>query len=134
MRAKTFTFALLVMVLALTAACAAEGPASNDTKEGITGRWSGQYEVGGGRSEPIAVDLRWQEPNLSGSVLAGMRSLPLTKASYAPDSGAITMEFDTEGNGGRTVHYVIEGKISGDTMTGSWTHDGQRGDFKVRKE
>ena len=44
------------------------------------------------------------------------------------------MEFDAEGNGGRTVHYVIDGKVDGDTMTGTWTHDDQRGDFRVMKE
>ena len=61
-------------------------------------------------------------------------SFPLKKASFAPDTGAIKMEFDAEGNGGRPVHYMIDGKISGTTMTGTWSHDGQRGDFNVKKE
>ena len=44
------------------------------------------------------------------------------------------MEFDAEGNGGRIVHYIVDGKVTGNTMTGTWTHDGQRGDFRATKQ
>ena len=37
------------------------------------------------------------------------------------------MEFDAEGNRGRVVHYIIDGKINGNTMTGTWTHDDEKG-------
>jgi hypothetical protein len=43
------------------------------------------------------------------------------------------MEFDVEGNRGQVVHYVIDGKVSGNSITGTWSHDGQQGDFKVAK-
>src|SRR5262249_4173939 len=72
--------------------------------------------------------------NLAGAVHAGPRSLPLTKTSFMPETGAISMEFDAEGNGGRTVHYTIDGKVSGAVMTGTWTHDNQHGDFRVTKQ
>jgi len=86
------------------------------------------------RREPIRVDLHWEDDNLNGIVHAGPRSLPLSKASFNADTGSISMEFDAEGNGGRTVHYVIEGKVSANTMMGTWTHDGQRGDFRVSRQ
>jgi hypothetical protein len=86
------------------------------------------------RREPIRVDLHWEDDNLNGVVHAGPRSLPLSKASFSADTGSISMEFDAEGNGGRTVHYVIEGKVSANTMMGTWTHDGQRGDFRVSRQ
>jgi len=44
------------------------------------------------------------------------------------------MEFDAEGNRGRTVHYIIDGKVNGNTMTGTWAHDDEKGDFRVTKE
>jgi len=44
------------------------------------------------------------------------------------------MEFDAEGNRGRTVHYIIDGKVNGNTMTGTWTHDDEKGDFSVTKQ
>jgi hypothetical protein len=80
------------------------------------------------------VDLRWDNDKLGGSVHAGPRSLPITKASFQQDTGATTIEFDTEDNRGRTVHYKVEGKISGDAMTGIWSHDEQRGEFRVTRQ
>jgi len=44
------------------------------------------------------------------------------------------MEFDVPGNNGETVHYMIEGKVEGKMMTGSWGHDAQRGDFRLTKQ
>ena len=32
-----------------------------------------------------------------------------------------------------SVHVIIEGTVKGDTMTGTWSHDGQRGDFRLTK-
>jgi hypothetical protein len=87
-----------------------------------------------GRREPISVELRWEDANLHGTVQAGPRSFPMTKASFKPDTGAISIEFDAEGNRGQKVHYVIDGKVSGNSMSGTWSHDDQHGDFKVMKE
>jgi len=132
MRATTFMCAVLLVMLA--AACTTQRAGSNESAStGIDGRWTGEYQVGRAR-EPISVDLRWEQPNLTGTVRSGFRSMPLTKASYAPDTGKITMEFDAEGPGGRTVHYVIDGKVNGKDMSGTWSHDDQRGDFHVTRQ
>ena len=32
------------------------------------------------------------------------------------------------------IHYVIDGKVEKGTMTGSWTHDNRKGDFKITKK
>jgi hypothetical protein len=60
--------------------------------------------------------------------------LRVSQATFNPDSGAITIEFDTQGNGGQIVHYVIDGKVAGNVMAGTWTHDSLHGDFKVTKQ
>lgn len=126
------SIAVCVVVLLITAGCSSPKPAaSNETAP--AGVWSGEYGQGG-RQESIRVDLRYEGSDLRGTLHAGVRSMPLTKVSYAADSGAITMEFDAEGPGGRAVHYVVEGKVSGDRMEGSWTHDDQRGEFRVTKQ
>jgi len=112
-------------------ACTSQPAISNDAPSGT---WSGNYEVVPGRSEAISVELRWEDPeHLRGVVRSGFRTLPITKASFNRDTGAITIEFDAEGNG-RTVHYLVDGKISDNTMTGTWSHDNQRGAFRVTKE
>jgi hypothetical protein len=95
--------------------------------------WSGDYGPDADRRERIRVDLRWEDSNLRGTVHAGARSLDLTSASFQPESGAIKMEFDAQGNNGQTVHYTIEGKVESDTMSGTWRHPSQSGDFQVTR-
>jgi len=120
----------LTIVLFTLVSCSSQPAASNNAP---SGKWSGEYQLSADRTEPISVDLNWENENLRGVVHAGARSLPLTKATFKPDTGAIIMEFDTEGNG-RTVHYVIDGKVNANSMTGTWTHDDQHGDFRVTKQ
>jgi hypothetical protein len=131
MRVK-IAFCLLLAALFLLPSCAPKPVASDQAVPG--GSWTGEYQVSPERRESIGVDLKWEGGTLRGVVRAGVRSLPLTKASFQADTGAISLEFDAEGNGGRTVHYVIDGKVSGNTMTGTWTHDDQRGEFRVTKQ
>jgi hypothetical protein len=124
-------FCLALLLLALCACGGSSAPAaSNDAP---IGSWSGDYAVGE-RREPISVDLRWESDSLHGVVHAGFRSIPLTKASFKRETGDVTMEFDAEGNRGRPVHYVIEGKLNGNAIAGTWTHDDEHGDFKVSKQ
>ena len=115
----------------LLAACASKPAASGKPP---SGSWSGDYGPDADHRESVRLDLRWEDSSLQGTVHAGPRSLPLTKASFTPETGAITMEFDTEGNNGQTVHYKIEGKVEGNAMTGSWGRDGQSGDFHVTRQ
>ena len=131
MRRLRFCFAL---VFFFAVGCAPKPSASNNDSPAPAGTWSGDYGPNAERRESINVDLRWQGAELRGTAHSGTRSMPLTRAIFQPDTGAITMEFDAQGNAGQTVHYVIEGKVSGDTMSGAWSHDNQRGDFKVTKQ
>ncbi len=123
----------LPICIALLAACASK-PAPAPAGEVPSGTWSGDYGPSGDTRESIRVDLEWQGSNLRGTVYAGVRSLPLTKASFNRDSGAIQMEVDAQGNGGQIVHYVVDGKVSGNTIMGTWTRGDQRGDFKVSRK
>ena len=125
------TRSILLALLLVSACSSAPAPTSNKAPAGM---WSGEYGLNPDRREPIGVDLRWEDTSLKGVVHAGPRSLPITKATFAEDTGAITLEFDAEGNTGRAVHYVIDGKVSGNTMAGTWSHDDQHGDFRVTKQ
>ena len=131
MRNRALSLAVVLIVLLLVSACTSKPAVPNDAPDGM---WSGNYELSSDRRESISVDLQWEGENLRGVVHAGQRPLPITKASFKPDTGAIRMEFDAEGPGGRTVHYVIDGKVTGNMMTGTWSHDDQHGDFRVTKQ
>jgi hypothetical protein len=117
-------------VLLWLAACASKPAVSTAPPSGT---WSGDYGPDAERRDPVTLDLRWEEANLRGAVRAGPRSIEISKAAFTPETGNITLEFDAQGNNGQTVHYVIEGKLEGDAMSGSWSHDNQRGDFRLRK-
>jgi hypothetical protein len=116
--------------LALLSACA---PTTGPNTTPPSGTWSGDYGPDSERRDPVRLDLRWDNTTLRGTVHAGPRSLDVSQALFKPDTGAITIQFDAEANG-RTIHYVVDGKVDGNRMSGTWTHDGQRGDFKVTKQ
>ena len=124
---------IFLIIALLTASCAPK-PAVPVSDAPPVGNWSGDYGSNPERREPVGVDLRWEGANLSGAVRLGVRSLPFTKASFTPATGAITLEFDAQGNGGQIVHYVIEGKVEGNMMTGNWRLDDQHGDFRVTRQ
>ncbi len=121
----------IAMALLLVAACTSK-PASSNEPPG--GKWSGDYGPDADHRDPVTLELRWEGADLRGVVGAGPRSMDLSKASFKPETGAISLEFDAQGNGGQTVHYTIEGKVEGNTMTGTWTRDAQRGDFRVTRQ
>jgi hypothetical protein len=131
MRNRTF---YLAIALLLVAACSSRPGGSRAVSgDAPSGTWAGDYDASG-RREAIQVDLRWEGSNLRGTVHAGIRSLPIAKASFKAETGAITIEFETEGNRGQIVHYIVDGKVKGNTMSGTWNHDDQRGDFSVTKQ
>jgi hypothetical protein len=134
MRTKMIALVGIAILFSIIILGCSSAPAVS--QDSPSGKWSGDYSPGpdADRRESISVDLRWEDKNLRGTVHAGPRTLPLTKASFNPDTGLIAMEFDAEGNGGRTVHYVIEGLVKGNTMNGIWSHDDQRGLFQVTKQ
>ena len=132
MKTARLTSCLAVLLLLLSACSGSPAPAVS--QDAPAGTWSGDYGLGSERREPISVDLRWENDTLHGVVHAGVRSIPLAKASFKRETSDLTMEFDAEGNRGRTVHYVIEGKLSGNAISGTWNHDDESGDFKVTKQ
>ena len=148
MRISNFSFLAILMLLVAAcvsrqepatsenaAAQAAAPPPASSAPSGPppTGTWSGDYGPNADRRESIRVELQWEGKDLRGTVQAGFRSLELTKATFQPDTGAITMEFDAQDDG-QNVHYTIEGKVEGNTMSGTWRHPAQRGDFRVTRE
>src|SRR6267143_2945299 len=127
----------LAIVLLLLAACTAKTATpenQNANQKPPGGTWSGDYGPDSYRREPIKVELRWEGSNLRGTIQAGVRDLEIKKASFKPETGAITMEFDAQGNNGQTLHYKIDGKVEGNVMKGTWSHDDQRGDFRVSRQ
>ena len=103
----------------------------------LSGTWSGDWGPSPGDRNDVTLNLKWDGKALTGNVTGGTNvssPIPLQKTSYDAKTGAVHMEADAKGRGGQTVHYVIEGKVDKNTMTGSWNHDNRKGDFKITKK
>jgi hypothetical protein len=80
------------------------------------------------------VELKWDGKNLTGTVNPGPNAVDLKKATFDPLKGAVHFEADTKNRRGNPIHYVIDGKVEKDVMTGTWNHDDRKGDFKITKK
>ena len=120
----------LVAGLALAASAFAQ-PSGGDA---LTGTWVGDWGPSPSDRNQVTVDLKWDGKMLSGTVNPGPSAVPLEKSRYDAKTKAVHFEADAKGHGGNMVHYKIDGKVEGTTMTGSWSHDTVKGDFKITKK
>jgi hypothetical protein len=104
--------------------------------DAISGTWSGDWGPSANDRNDVTLQLKWDGKALAGNVTAGTNvtsPIALQKTSFDPKTGAVHMEADASSRG-RTVHYVIDGKVEKNMMTGSWNHDNRKGDFKITKK
>jgi hypothetical protein len=136
MKIRRFCVFVLFLILAACSsqpeatAPAAEPVASADP---LSGTWTGDWGPSESHRNNVTLDLKLDGAVITGSVNPGPDSISLTKGSFAADTGIVMMEADAKGHTGGMVHYVIEGKLDGNMMSGSWTHDDKKGDFKITK-
>jgi hypothetical protein len=104
----------------------------------LSGAWTGDWGPNAGDRNNVTVDLKWDGKALTGMVHSTSPQRPdvtLSKTSFTPSTGAVHMEADAPNpRGGAAVHYVIDGKVMGGSMTGSWNHGASKGDFKLTKK
>ena len=101
----------------------------------LSGMWSGDWGPSPTHRNPVTVELKWDGKALTGTVNPGANAVTLVKSTFDPKTGAVHMEADSKnmmGNG--MVHFVIDGKLAGGSMTGSWNHGDTKGDFKIAKK
>src|SRR5215510_3618913 len=99
------SFAVVACLLMVVSAFAQGDP--------LSGTWTGDWGPSPGDRNDVTIALKWDGKALSGNVTAGTNvtaAIPLQKTTYDPKTGAIHMEADASSRG-RTVHYVIDGKV-----------------------
>lgn len=104
--------------------------------DALTGTWSGDWGPSPADRNSVNVDMKLNGTTITGTVHSVNFQRPdveLKNSTYDPKAGTVHMEADAPGRGG-DVHFVIEGKISGGTMSGSWNHGATKGDFKLTKK
>jgi hypothetical protein len=130
MRGKTICTVCLFMCFAIGASGAAK-PMGADP---LSGTWTGDWGPSAADRNTVTVELKWDGKALTGTVNPGPNAVVLQKCTFDPKTGAIHMEADAKGRRGNDIHYLIDGKVENNTMTGSWNHDNRKGDFKITKK
>jgi len=126
MRHKLLTsFFFLLACLALALPLLAQDP--------VSGTWTGDWGPSLYDRNPVTVDLKWDGKVLSGNVNSGTQKVAIQKGSFDAKTSAVHMEADAK-RGNQTIHYVIDGKLDKNMMSGSWNHDNRKGDFKITKK
>ena len=145
MRRSLLLLSVLSLLLVL-AACASEPAKTEEPKaepaaaaapdasaDPLSGTWKGDWGPSATHRNQVTLELKMEGGNLTGTVNPGPDAVPLTKASFTKDTGAVMLEAEAKGHDGKPVHFVIDGKLDGTTMSGSWNHDDKKGDFKITK-
>ncbi|PYS43580.1 MAG: hypothetical protein DMG14_00405 [Acidobacteria bacterium] len=130
MRFKVLTFLAIVACFLTVVSALAQGA------DPLSGTWIGDWGPSPNDRNDVTLQLKWDGKALTGNVTAGTnvtKPIPLQKTMFDPKTGAVHMEADASSRG-RTIHYVIDGKVEKGTMTGSWNHDNRKGDFKITKK
>jgi hypothetical protein len=125
---------LYALALAGCLLLAASAFAQMSGSDPLTGTWAGDWGPSSSDRNQVTVDLKWDGKALSGTVNPGPNAVTLEKSTYDAKTKTVHFEADAKSHSGSTVHYVVHGKVEGSTMTGTWSHDAVKGDFKITKK
>ena len=130
MRVKT----LHVICLAASLLIAVSAVAQKSGSDPLSGTWTGDWGPSPDDRNQVTVELKYDGKSLTGTVNPGPSAIALQKATYNPKTGAVHFEADAKDRRGNAIHYVVNGKVDKGTMTGTWSHEGEKGDFKITKK
>ncbi len=126
-----------ILTLFCLAVCVAIVPAFSQQKAGtdpISGKWSGDWGPSRFDRNRVTVEFKLAGKTVTGTVNSEGKVVQIKNGSFDPNTNTFHMEADSPGPGDRIVHFVIDGKLENNTLTGSWNHDTRKGDFKITKE
>jgi hypothetical protein len=136
---KAFLSSIVLSIALLACQAKAQQPSGGDP---LTGTWLGDFGNGLWDRNTISLELKWDGKNLTGMIKPGAPNgrmyrnftpFPIEKPMFDPRTGAIRFEALFEP---RDRSYVIDGKVNGDTITGTWNRptESRSGDFKVTRQ
>ena len=133
MRVRTLSVICLLACLAVAIPMLAQQRSGTDP---VTGTWSGDWGPNQADRNQVTVDLKLEGTAVTGVVKTTNRpEVPLSKGTFDATSRTVKMEAEAKNpRSGANVKYIIEGKLEGNTLTGSWNHDTTKGDFKLTKK
>jgi hypothetical protein len=138
MRLRASQIVGFVLCLTLALPVFASQPALQRGSDPLTGTWTGDWGPSPGDRNTVNVDLKLNGKAVTGvvhSINFQRPDVTLQKSTFDPTTGTLHLEADApRPGGGAPVHYVIDGKLTNGMMSGTWDHDGKKGDFKLTKK
>jgi hypothetical protein len=132
---RAIFFGLVVMFLA----CSSPGVLVS-AQEGhpLTGSWVGDWGPNQNDRNPVLIVMGWNG-QITGTINPGTDNITIKSGTLDPNGWALRFEAEGRDRSGRTLNYVIEGKINNIAManrniTGTWRHQTARGDFKITRQ
>ena len=130
MRLISFSCVCLAALLVIAPAVFAQKAGTDP----LSGTWTGDWGPSPEDRNQVTLELKWDGKNLSGTVNPGPNALEIQKAAFDPKTSTVHFEVDAKSRRGTPIHYMVDGKVEKDAMTGSWGHDNRKGDFKITQK
>jgi hypothetical protein len=140
--AATVVKLLVQVILFLSLFCLAS--CTKDSQQGgdPSGTWVGDFGPAFYDRNTISLELRWDGKELTGMIRPGVQGgrmyrnfegFPIENASFDPKTSVFKFEATYKP---RARHYIIEGRVNGNTISGSWNRpdDNRDGDFKLTRK
>jgi hypothetical protein len=137
------TLSLVVSILAALSCSHVQGSEGSGEKgDPLTGTWVGDFGPAFYDRNTISIDLKWDGQKLTGMVVPGVpggrmyrdfQGFPIENASFDPATGIVKFEATYKP---RNRHYIIQGKVSQNSLSGTWSRPEDRtdGDFKLTRK
>jgi len=135
---KTLSVICLLACVAIAIPMLSQGQKAAAPADPLSGTWTGDWGPNANDRNQVSVDLKWDGKALTGTVHSTQPKrddVAISKATYTAATGALHMEAEAKSpRGGQMVHYMIDTKVAGSSMTGTWNHDAVKGDVKLTKK
>jgi hypothetical protein len=123
-----FRNASIGLVLCLVITCALFAA------DAISGKWSGEWGPNSAERNPVSADLKYDGKALTGTFNPGSNPATISNGTFNEKTGAVHLEAEGKGRGGVAIHYVIDGKLDKNKITGTWKYENGTGDFTINKQ
>jgi hypothetical protein len=104
----------------------------------LKGAWFGDWGPSRNDRNPVLIVMDW-DGRITGTINPGTDNIPIKNATLNPNGWILRIEAEGKDRSGKTLNYVIEGKIENMAMakrsiTGTWRHQTANGDFTIKRQ
>lgn len=128
-----------VLAILFGASLLLTSPAPAQEGHPLTGSWHGNWGTNATDRHPVLFYMKWDSKNVVGDINPGPHAMPLKVANLDAENWTVHFEADGKDKDGKPVHVVADGKLDNigsynRTITGTWTENGVKGDFKITRD